>query len=60
MRASARCPPHETGVSFASFRARTAFAHAEQEDGTMLKGGLLWLLGVPLSLVIVLALVGVI
>jgi hypothetical protein len=29
-------------------------------DTAMLKGGLLWLLGVPLSLVIVLALVGVI
>jgi hypothetical protein len=31
-----------------------------EKDKTMLKGGLLWLMGVPLSLIIVLALVGVI
>ena len=52
---------NETALSLATIsplpRSRS---QAAKENYAMLKGGLLWMLGVPLSLVIVLALVGVI
>jgi hypothetical protein len=51
-------PYHDGQATSASLGTFTA--HATEGNKTMLRGGLLWLLGIPIPIIIVLLLLGVI